>query len=397
MSGIGSTLRRYWIEGAWAVFAAVNVAFIALVSEWETIPFHFVWVSLTLVYGIRLWRLGTTTAVLGAVMLATGVALAFAVAEEGGPGIDELSEVPLMAAMFVAMVWHATRRQHALEEVERLASERERMLSRQHDFVRDASHVLRTPIAVARGHAELAGSNAGDPQVRADTDVVVEELDRMSVISDQLLLLAASEHPDLLELERVDIGRFIRDMVRRWHAAADRRWEQQVTCEGTVAADVERLRTAVDALVENALRFTRAGDRIALGVGCSGASAVFEVTDAGQGIPPDRLANVFDRFASDPSRGAATDEHVGTGIGLAIVKAIADAHGGSVEVQSVAGKGATFRIRLPGFLARGDEIVVVPDANHGVVDGVTAKDAATAGGSIPSSDDPAADPSGGES
>src|SRR5687767_2755577 len=115
MSDIASTLRRRWVEVAWGLFAAANVAVIVMLSHWETIPFHFVWVSLTLVYGIRVWRLRTTMVLLLVVMAVTGAALAWTIAR-GHHGPDELAEVPLMAAMFLAMVWHAERRRTATEE-----------------------------------------------------------------------------------------------------------------------------------------------------------------------------------------------------------------------------------------------------------------------------------------
>ena len=111
---IASTLRRRWVEVAWGAFAATNVAVILLLSSWETIPFHFVWVSLTLVYGFRRWRLRPTIVVMVVVILVTGGALAVSIVR-GHEGPDELAEVPLMAAMFLAMVWHAERRQSAVE------------------------------------------------------------------------------------------------------------------------------------------------------------------------------------------------------------------------------------------------------------------------------------------
>src|SRR4029450_2986488 len=105
-----------------------------MLRDWETIPFHFVWVSLTLVYGFRVWRLRTTIYLLVVVMAVTGAALAWAVGRgnervagrawtvvRGNERLDELTEVPLMAAMFVAIVWHAHRRRAAIEETERLA------------------------------------------------------------------------------------------------------------------------------------------------------------------------------------------------------------------------------------------------------------------------------------
>ena len=104
--GYRSTLRSHRVEIAWGLFAAANIFVIVTLTRWETIPFHFVWVSLTIVYGFRTWRLSSTLAVLAVVMAVTTWAL-FVTVVRGSEHPDELTEVPLMAAMFVAMVWHA--------------------------------------------------------------------------------------------------------------------------------------------------------------------------------------------------------------------------------------------------------------------------------------------------
>ena len=116
--------------------------------------------SLTLLYGFRVWRSSTTAVVLGVVMATTGAALAFVVVH-GQKAIDEVAEDPLMASMFLVMAWHAQRRQRAVEEASRSAETERRVLDRQREFVRDASHELRTPITVARGHAELIRETTG--------------------------------------------------------------------------------------------------------------------------------------------------------------------------------------------------------------------------------------------
>jgi two-component system, OmpR family, sensor kinase len=148
MSAIASTLRRHWIEFAWGWFALVNIAIVFEIGQWETIPFHFVWVSLTLIYGLRKWRLGTTVIVMVIVTLISGGGLLHAAIHAGGPGLDELAEVPLMAAMFVAMVFYTERTKAA-------TAAQQRMLERERNFIRDASHEFRTPITIARSYAEL--------------------------------------------------------------------------------------------------------------------------------------------------------------------------------------------------------------------------------------------------
>ena len=189
MSAIASRLRRNWPEIARGAFSLINLALIPVLAGWETIPFHFVWVSLTLLYGLHVWRLGTTAVVVIVICASTTAAL-WLVSSWGQGEITELTEVPLMAAMFLAMVWHAGRRQAALEEVRRSAE-------RELEFVRDASHQLRTPIAIAKAHAELLRDSAG-PHATADTDVILDELARLATISDRMLLLAGSELPEFL-------------------------------------------------------------------------------------------------------------------------------------------------------------------------------------------------------
>jgi signal transduction histidine kinase len=347
VSGIGSP-RRHWVELAWVAFAALNVLAILVFTGLDSIPFHFIWVSLTIVYGYRVWSGRATMGVLVAVSLVTGAALVFAVARSG-EGFDEVVEVPLMAAMFGAMVWHARRRQAAVEEARRLAEEQGRLLQRQREFVRDASHELRTPITIALGHAELLRASLSEPQGLHDADVVVDELGRLSRLSERLLLLAAAEHADLLAVDHVDPGALVEETLRRWRPTAPRRWELAVDLVAgtTVLADPDRLRDALDALIENALKATAEDDVIRLSAGVRDDGLILDVADSGVGIDPDLLPLLFDRFSrTDQPR----SRHAGgTGLGLPIVKAIAEAHGGSVEVESLPGQGTSIRMLIPGL------------------------------------------------
>jgi len=334
-----------WVDVAWGLFTLANLASMFFVPSGETVPFHFIWVSFTLVYGIRLWRLRTTMILLAAVMLASGLTLAWALIDTSA-GWDEISEVPLMAAMFVAVMWHVERRQAALDDVKRMAEVEHRLLESERNLVRDASHELRTPITVARGHAELIRANASG-QVQDDAEIILDELNRLSRISERLLILAAVEHPEFLRLAPIDFEHLIVETARRWSVTAPRQWRVHVTADGSLHGDEERLQTTIDALIENAVNFTQDGDRIAIVGRNEDGVAVIEVADTGAGITSGELARIFDRF-SRVENGQARSKG-GTGLGLAIVKAVAEAHGGSVSVRSEVGRGTTFTLSLPSF------------------------------------------------
>ena len=335
--------RLRWWDIAWVLFSLANLYAILLWPDWETVPFHFIWVSLTILYGFRVWKARPTTVILAFVMVLTGTLIWIDVSKGVTP-LDELTEVPLMAAMFVAMVWHARRRLMATEETERVSLANLRLLERQRRFVQDASHELRTPITVALGHAELIQRSAKDPILAEDAAVIAEELMRLRHLANRLLLLAGAEDPEFLHLEPVDVEPIVVDAVRRW-TATPRRWLLGNTEEATVMADGDRLEVALDALIENALNHTRDSDTIEVAIRLRGARAVISVRDTGAGIPAPDLDHIFDRFArADPGR----SRHTGNfGLGLSIVKAIVDAHGGEVHVASAVGVETTFEILLP--------------------------------------------------
>src|SRR5215213_5850412 len=324
---------RTWMADRWpelglAVFGAVNVWAMVATRVGETVPFHFVWISLTLVYGYRTWTLRSTVAVLVLVCVVTAGAL-LVVVSRGRTEPAELTEVPLMAAVFLAMVWHARRRQAAIAEVRRYAAEQERLRERERGFLRDASHLLRTPVTVARGYTELLQAGATDEQTRADAAVVLRELDSVSRISGRLLLLTATQLSELLVPDTLDVGALLRQAQQRWQPTTSR--DLRLDTEPCVlVGDWSLLESAVDALVENALRYTPPDGWVRLCCRRDGSSVVVEVADDGGGIPADRLPTVFQRRWHP----GMADERSGTGLGLAIVKAIAEAHGGTVAIES---------------------------------------------------------------
>jgi two-component system OmpR family sensor kinase len=327
--------RRGGLEALWGLFAAANLGIMVLFGSWETIPFYLVWLSLALLYGFRAWSVTTTVVLVLAVMLVTGVALVRALVQ-AGDGWDELAADPFMAGIFAAMAWHSRRRQTALEELRRATHER--------DFIRDASHQLRTPIAVARGHAELILETHPRSPVAGDVMVIAGELQRLSTISDRLLLLVAAEQPGFVDPSPVEIETVVETTVTRWRPVASRRWRARVTAGGTVLIDRERITCALDALVENAVNATREGELIEIAAGVDGDTTTIDVTDEGAGISPAELQRIFGRFCR--GSGGGRGRNGGAGLGLPVVKAIAEAHGGSVTVWSEPTKGTTFRLVL---------------------------------------------------
>ncbi len=246
-------LRRRAVELGWFAFALANLLAMVRWERWETVPFHFIWVSLTLVYGFRVWRSAATALTLGFVIVSTGVLILIDISR-GTQEWGELTEVPLMSAMFMAMVWHARRRQDALGIAEKHADQLESTLEREEQFLHDASHELRTPVTIARGHLEvLERSNGRDFQ---EIDVALDELSRMERILDRLLLLARADQADFLELEQVELDHFLEDVFMRWSEIAPRSWRLGALAHGTLRADPEQLRIALDALLENAVKYS---------------------------------------------------------------------------------------------------------------------------------------------
>jgi signal transduction histidine kinase len=342
--------RASWLDIVWALFVGINLAAMHAMKAWSTIPFLVIWISLALVYGWRMWRLQPAMLTVAVVTLASGGIIGAQVAH-GQQDADYLLLVPMVALMFLAMVWHGRRRQAALverlaamEEVQRVSRENLRLLEQQRLFLLDASHELGTPITVALGHAELIEQAVDDKMVAEDAKVVVGELARLRRLSSRLLLLASAGNPGFLELAPVGVDSMVIDALDRW-GYTPRCWRLGEVAEVTVLADRDRLAVALDALLENAIAHTGTQDRIELSARIADGSAVLAVADSGCGIPEADLERIFGRFArAMPFRGR---EVGGFGLGLPIAAAIAEAHHGRVRVHSEVGRGSTFELVIP--------------------------------------------------
>jgi signal transduction histidine kinase len=240
----------------------------------------------------------------------------------------------------------------ANDEISRLAVTLNQMLSRLHAsieherrFVADASHELRTPLALLRTEIELALRRPRPvEELRAALHSALDETDRLSRLANDLLLLArAEEGPLPLTREGIPTGALFGTVSRRF---ASRVFEAgrdlKVTgADATVDADADRLGQALDNLVENSLAYG-AGD-IELFARRSNGSIELHVADSGKGFDEEFLARAFDRF----SRADHTRATSGAGLGLSIVRLIAESHGGSVAAANRPDGGADVWLRLP--------------------------------------------------
>lgn len=245
------------------------------------------------------------------------------------------------------------------EEVRVLAESFNHMLDRltvafqgQRDFMADASHELRTPLTVIRGQLEvLAAAEHPDPQEVLRVERVVQaEVTRMSRLVDDLLLLTAAEGSDFLRREPIELSSFVTELWDGLSLTAHRRFELGPVPAGILQADPDRLAQAVRNLGRNAIDHTVEGTGLVrLEVfAIPGNRLTFAVIDDGPGIPPAQRERVFERlYRVDPSRSRGAG---GAGLGLSIVRAIAEAHGGRVRISSGPGdRGARVEIVLPGF------------------------------------------------
>ena len=226
----------------------------------------------------------------------------------------------------------------------------ERTMAQMRQFMADAAHELRTPVAVLRSRAEVALQRERDPGAySAALAAVGVEAERIGGIVDDLLTLAradAGERP--IVRERVYLDDMALDAVDGVRVLAERRGVELAVPEfeeAAVEADPLLLRQLIVIVLDNAIKFTPTGGRVSLRVRADGGrSALILVEDTGIGIPPSDLAHIFDRFYRGDDARARSD---GAGLGLSIARWIADAHGATIDVASTPGNGTRVGIRFP--------------------------------------------------
>ncbi len=252
---------------------------------------------------------------------------------------DGRSEIGILATSF----------NHMLERLER-------GMRVQREFVADASHELRTPLTVIQGQIEVLANRqeVDHEELQRVSQLVRGETSRMRRIVDELLLLAQAERPDFLQLDEIEVAPFLEEIWDSATLVADRSFELAELPRGTLRADPDRLAQALRNLINNAVSHTAAGT----GTIWLGATAVpprslqIRISDDGPGIPPDQLDRIFNRFHRLEHGASASSIPGGSGLGLSIVRAIVEAHGGQVRATNrVDGSGAVFEIALPNYLS----------------------------------------------
>lgn len=248
----------------------------------------------------------------------------------------EGSEVGQLGSAFNTMI----------DEIEVAFAQRSASEERLRRFLADASHELRTPLTSILGYAELFDLGIRDRpgDLAASMTHIRDEASRMGALVDDLFLLAQLDHQRPLRVEPVDLVGVAERSVAGIRVSAPDRWVEVVGSGPVmVEGDGDRLRQVVDNLLVNAVNHTRPGADVQVAVARQGEWAVLTVHDDGPGIDPAEADRIFEPFyRSDPSRARSSG---GAGLGLAIVAAIVQAHGGTIAV--VPGKGATFEVRLP--------------------------------------------------
>ena len=235
-----------------------------------------------------------------------------------------------------------------LGQIEDAFAERSASEARLRRFISDASHELRTPVAAVSAYAELFDRGARDrpDDLERSMTGIQRETRRMGLLVSDLLLLARLDQGRPLEARPVDLTALAGEAVDAAHAMEPTRpLALEAPAVVTVTGDAERLRQVIDNLLANVRAHTPVTAAVTVRVGRDDAGALLEVADAGPGMEAEQAAHAFERFyRGDPSR---SRDHGGAGLGLAIVAAIVEAHGGAVAVESAPGQGTTFRVTLP--------------------------------------------------
>lgn len=217
----------------------------------------------------------------------------------------------------------------------------EEAFASQRRLLDDAAHELRTPLTVLQGHLEVLDPADAD-DVRATRTLLLDEIDRMTRLVNDLLLLAKAERPDFVRAERTDVEALTLGVLERARGLADRTWVLDAVARTQADVDPQRLTQALLQLADNAVRHTAPGAEVGVGSRLHDGHLELWMRDTGAGVPPSLRGTIFERFTQGDG------EQTGFGLGLSIVSAVAEAHEGRVVLDPAGTTpGATFRLVIP--------------------------------------------------
>ena len=358
--------RAEWLLAGFCALCLTGM--IVLDATLAPIPFHFVYAAVTIVYGLRLWRIRGAMFAAIATGISTGGITVYNVISADEPAPEQI-KVPLMTMMVVATIWHVRSRQQAAAVVAALAEERQRMIQRERTFFANVTHDLMTPITIARGHAwDILGAvrHANSAEELAET----KQRDRResskrieSMVGDLLLVGRLEDDKAALQRDRLDAEEFLHIVADRWMVVGERAWTIDIDAPGTVLVDGNTLSQALDNVIKNAVSYTMKGDAITFRARAVGTTLQIEVIDSGLGIP--QAASPTSSTGSTARDRARSRSTGGSGLGLAIVRDVVEAHGGQVW-NRIAARGrhpADHRVcRSSARFARG---ALAPAQSHG--------------------------------
>jgi signal transduction histidine kinase len=345
--------HRWWPEATLVVACVWWLILMVTWEGWEPLPFHFIFIGVSVVYGLRMWHVRAAALAIGLVALSTG-ALTLLAVERGTEGSAELAEVPLMSLLFLTMVLHVNTRQRVSGLISQLLEQERRLRAY-------ATHELMTPLTVARGEIELLARQPTALPEHASRahEVVLEELRRAEqVVSD--LLLAARFAVATPTTELINADDLVLDTAERWHERVPGRLVVHAVACGTIDVARDDLLRALDNILANAARYSGADATISIGSRARAGRLEIRIEDTGPGIAAEDLPRIFEWFYRSAS--ARLSERKGSGLGLAIVRNIVEAHGGSVAIESKPGRGTAVTVELPGYVT--DSSTRERDASH---------------------------------
>jgi signal transduction histidine kinase len=252
--------------------------------------------------------------------------------------------IPVCVLVGESLSWVLGRLLHteqALQQEREVAARLRALDNMKNLFLSSASHELRTPITIVRGHLEVLDERPSEAEMKETMELVVDELDRMGRLVDDMTVLVRAEDPEFLRPEEVDLHGFAAEVAAKAEPLLGRRLRVRRPLSGAlVKADPQRLTQAVLNLLKNAADHAPGASPVDLRIVEEPGWWRIEVEDRGAGVVIGHPDDVFEPFRAGPgSRG--------TGLGLAIVRGIAEAHGGTAGLENRTGDGATFWIRLP--------------------------------------------------